>query len=271
MKTEITIISLGAGVQSSTLALMAKHGELETPKSAIFADTGNEPASVYKWLDYLVPLLTFDVRRVRRVGPTLAAAATERRISRRGNLYTKFAVPAFMKDIDGKQGIMNRQCTEAFKIRIIQREIRAIRKELAGSRRADQPHVMQWIGISTDEAHRMKDSGTPYITNIYPLIEAGLSRADCISWTRRKGYPDPPRSSCLFCPFHSDDEWIRLRDDEPAAFADAVKFERDYQAANVGVMRCSPWLHRSMIPLDQVEFKQGPGGRGNECAGVCGV
>lgn len=46
------IISLGAGVQSSTMALMAAHGEITPmPDAAIFADTQAEPASVYKWLD----------------------------------------------------------------------------------------------------------------------------------------------------------------------------------------------------------------------------
>lgn len=42
------IISLGAGVQSSTLALMAAAGEIAPmPVAAIFADTQDEPASVY--------------------------------------------------------------------------------------------------------------------------------------------------------------------------------------------------------------------------------
>ena len=40
-------LSLGAGVQSSTLALMIANGELEPVDSAIFADTGWEPRKVY--------------------------------------------------------------------------------------------------------------------------------------------------------------------------------------------------------------------------------
>ena len=39
----LRILSLGAGVQSTTLALMAAHGEVEAPDCAIFADTGWEP------------------------------------------------------------------------------------------------------------------------------------------------------------------------------------------------------------------------------------
>ena len=44
----IRILSLGAGVQSSTLALMIAHGELPMVDHAIFADTGAEPAGVYR-------------------------------------------------------------------------------------------------------------------------------------------------------------------------------------------------------------------------------
>lgn len=59
------IISLGAGVQSSTLALMAVHGEITPmPDAAIFADTQAEPQSVYKWLDWLEMQLPFPVHRV---------------------------------------------------------------------------------------------------------------------------------------------------------------------------------------------------------------
>ena len=61
----ITVLSLGAGVQSSTLALMAAHGEVTPmPDCAIFADTGWEPKAVYDWLDWLEPQLPFQVTRV---------------------------------------------------------------------------------------------------------------------------------------------------------------------------------------------------------------
>lgn len=41
----LKILSLGAGVQSTTLLLLAERGELERPDRAIFADTGWEPPS----------------------------------------------------------------------------------------------------------------------------------------------------------------------------------------------------------------------------------
>ena len=63
----MNIISLGAGVQSSTMALMAAHGEIgPMPDCAIFADTGDEPKKVYEWLDWLEKQLPFPVYRVQR-------------------------------------------------------------------------------------------------------------------------------------------------------------------------------------------------------------
>ena len=60
----MNIISLGAGVQSSTMALMAAHGELPRPDCAIFADTQWEPKQVYEHLDWLEKQLPFPVYRV---------------------------------------------------------------------------------------------------------------------------------------------------------------------------------------------------------------
>src|SRR5688572_32281679 len=47
------ILSLGAGVQSTALALLAARGELPLPEAAIFADTGWESAVTYAHLDWL--------------------------------------------------------------------------------------------------------------------------------------------------------------------------------------------------------------------------
>src|SRR5207245_7574549 len=50
----LRILSLGAGVQSTTVLLIALHGEFpERLNCAIFADTGWEPQAVYHHLDWL--------------------------------------------------------------------------------------------------------------------------------------------------------------------------------------------------------------------------
>jgi len=50
---KLRVLSLGAGVQSTTIALMAARGEIPAPDCAIFADTGDEPRAVYEHLAWL--------------------------------------------------------------------------------------------------------------------------------------------------------------------------------------------------------------------------
>jgi hypothetical protein len=98
------------------------------------------------------------------------------------------------------------------------------------------------------------------------------------------GYPKPPRSACVYCPFHSDNEWRRLRDEEPEEFARAIRFEKDLQAvkAKTDNFRGVPFLHPSLVPLDQVDLSTDiergqlslwldEQSFGNECEGMCGV
>lgn len=89
------ILSLGAGVQSSTLALMFKHGELTPmPDAAIFADPQAEPKRVYTWLDWLESQLPFPVYRVSR--GSLRRSATRVRTTEDGKrTYIETAIPVF--------------------------------------------------------------------------------------------------------------------------------------------------------------------------------
>jgi hypothetical protein len=129
------------------------------------------------------------------------------------------------------------------------------------------------IGISTDEAHRMKPSDKAYVTHSWPLIDLGMSRGDCLGWLERHNYPRPPKSACIGCPYHSDEHWLSL---SPAEFSDAVEFEAAIQAGSIGFPTATPYLHRSLVTLDKVDFSRNDPARqpdlfGNECEGMCGV
>jgi len=253
---------------------MAAHGELTPmPDCAIFADTGAEPKSVYKWLDWLEAKLPFPVNRVRKAGGTLAEEAVRVVVSKKGNPYTHTGIPGFVKAPDGAIGMIRRQCTSDFKIVIIQREVRRL---LAERERSAVCH--QWISISLDEATRMTESRVKRIILQYPLIDRGMRRFDCLDWMESHGYPKLPRSACFFCPYHNNEEWRNLKENEPEAFADAVMFEKKYQASfEITKTRGVPFLHRSCQPLSEVDFSSAGSKSGklnffnNECAGVCGV
>ncbi|MDD9996043.1 MAG: hypothetical protein OXS35_09940 [Dehalococcoidia bacterium] len=42
--------------------------------------------------------------------------------------------------------------------------------------------VELWLGISADEFSRARPARERWMRNRYPLIEAGMSRQDCIDW-----------------------------------------------------------------------------------------
>ena len=66
-KPALRILSLGAGVQSSTMALMADQGAFgDKPDAAVFADTGWEPKPVIEHLNYLRTILSYPVHIVKK-------------------------------------------------------------------------------------------------------------------------------------------------------------------------------------------------------------
>lgn len=263
------VLSLGAGVQSTTLAFMIEKGEVEPVDCAIFADTQAEPPEVYEWLEYIKSNVSYPIHIV--TAGNLEEDAVKMRVNKKtGEIYWRNMLPTFMlKKGVGGAGIFPRHCTMDYKIVPIKRKIR----ELLG-KDWRKGRVTQLIGISTDEASRMKDSRVNYITNIWPLIDLQMSRADCIHWMQNNGYPTPPKSACYFCPFHSNVEWSRLKLEMPILFEKAKHFEERLQQS---AAKCSntygvPFLHRSCQPINQAPLDKGQLELFDmECEGMCGV
>lgn len=278
----INVLSLGAGVQSSTLAFMADRGLIDVD-FAVFADTGHEPSGVYEWLEYLKSEISYPIYVVQK--GDLAKDSLRLKVSGKSNkIYSRNAIPVFTKDANGKKGMTNRQCTRDYKIypirqfvsKYVQKKfVKANSKlpyEKGNIKTLYDTHINMLMGISTDEAHRQKESQIPYITHQYPLIDRGISRQDCLDWMLKNGYPKPPRSACYFCPYHSDYEWLNLPKVE---FEKAVQFEKDLQKKmeEQEVLKATPYLHASLVPLDRVKFKESKNKHlmGNECEGMCGI
>lgn len=261
----IRVISLGAGVQSTTMALMAAHGEIgPMPDCAIFADTQWEPRKVYDHLDWLVGKLPYPVYRVS--AGNLRADILNRSKTSAGRIA---AVPWFMLMPNGDDAMGRRQCTSEYKLNPIRRKVR----ELLGDK-TPKGGAEVWIGISTDEAMRMKPSRVGYMVNRWPLIEQSMNRNDCLRWLERNGYPPAPKSSCIGCPFHSNHQWRELRDGPAEEWADAI--EVDAAIREQPGFRGKQFMHRSLVPLPDVDLSTAED-RGqlnlfiNECEGMCGV
>jgi hypothetical protein len=262
MAMTLHIISLGAGVQSTTLALMAAAGEIKPmPDCAIFADTGWEPKAVYEHLEQLEKALPFPVYRVS--AGNLRNDAIKGGSKQAGERLA--AVPWFILNPNGSIGIGRRECTGHYKLDPIRRKV----VELNGGKRKKGATEI-WIGISTDEAFRMKPSRVQYIVNRWPLIELRISRSDCRAWLNRNGW-NAPKSACIGCPFRSNEAWHSLNPDE---IADAIIV--DAAIRNQSGFKGQQFMHRSCKPLSEVDLRSDAEiGQAdlfnNECEGMCGV
>lgn len=273
---QYNVISLGAGVQSSTMAIMASRGELLgiDVDFATFADTQDESPKVYEWLDWLEGQLSFPVYRVTK--GKLSEAALQMRVGKDGRNYSRTNIPFFTRNADGSQGMIpHRSCTADYKIKPILKELR---ERCKIKRRQSYATVTSLIGISYDEMNRMKLSRDKWVVNRWPLVELRMRRQDCLNWMKSNGFPEPPRSSCVYCPFHKASEWRRLQTEEPESFAAAAKFERNIQKAKAKSddFNSVPFLTRHCKPLDQIDFRsdvekgQMELGFMDECEGMCG-
>lgn len=263
----LRVLSLGAGVQSTTLALMAAKGEIAPPDFAIFADTGWEPRAVYEHLDRLERALPFPVIIVTAGNirdDVLAMAYGTRRHGKRPS-------PPFYVRGEAVNGLLSRNCTEHYKITPIYRELR---QRLCIKPRSPGPkHIVAEIllGISTDEVSRAKPSRWRWAENVFPLLDARMNRNDCHRWMERAGW-SAPKSACVGCPFRRDSEWRALSKDE---MADAI-FVDDAIRSGFGNNTGELFLHRSCAPLRDVDLRTAEDrGQANlfnmECEGMCGV
>lgn len=294
MTADLVALSLGAGIQSTTLALLAAEGRLPKPDVAIFADTGWEPRSVY---DHLT-----------RLTAALADADIPVDVVQRGDLRADALdldkptkVPAFVLNSDGTQGMQSRSCTDKYKLRPIRERIR----ELLGapliprtdcrhcdgtgarvapwrSKRGDDTEGVcsvcdgdgylervgippagkraeVWIGFSTDEIGRVNHRGPGYVTNTHPLLDLGMSRVQCEVWLDRRGWGTTPKSACIGCPFRGNAMWRKMRDNDPESWADAIAFDEAFR--HDPGLDGELYLHRSLLPLasapiDRIEAKE---------------
>ena len=239
----INIISLGVGVQSVTLFLMACHNELKPrPKCAVFADPKWERYQTYATLGWLQTL--GDIYGI----PIFVVSDGNIRTDILDHSTRSLSPPLFIKTKDGNLSLMRRQCTLEYKIRPIQKLI----KERFGAS-AKNP-VSTWIGISLDEMQRMKPSDRKYQVYRYPLIEKRMSRVDCYYWLHDHNYPIPVSSSCIGCPYHSPSEWRKLSNTE---FQEAVDWEKSIQSTYTdnGHPFSRSFLTRYLEPLETRPFE----------------
>ena len=153
----LRILSLGAGVQSTTLLLMALQGEFpDRLDCAIFADTGWEPKAVYEHLNWLeneakqggIPVYRVSAGNLRE--DLLDAIAGKKSRVANPPFYVRNRDEAGEYQTADKGGMLWRKCTKTYKIDPIRRRIRTLAEKVNGSARLPAGCVEQWFGISFD-------------------------------------------------------------------------------------------------------------------------
>lgn len=266
----LRVLSLGAGVQSTVLALLAARGEIgPMPDVAIFADTQFEPLGVYQHLDWLEAQLPFTVHRV------TAGNIREDHLAGFNTTGQRFAsMPLYSHK---GRGMGRRQCTVEYKVKPIQKETRRLLGVPYRKKVRKGTVVEQWIGISMDELTRAKRNSLPYVTNRWPLLELEWSRSRCIDWFARE-YPGRTlaKSACIACPYHTNETWRGMRDGDPVSWQQAVEFDAAIRGNGTSSkFNVEQYVHRQGVPLDQADIRT-PTERGqmsllDECEGMCGT
>lgn len=263
------ILNLGAGIGSTTVYLLAMDGLIDSFDVAIFADTQGEPKSVYRHLQWMQeqeakggpPIIV--VSRGNLAENLINGVNSDGKGRKKGRFVS---IPAYTKTPAPSRGQTTRQCTNEYKVNVVEKVIRQSLFNLKPRQRMPAgKQVVQLFGLHDDEAGRIKRVSNrfrshPWAECEFPLAQIGWTRARCVEYLTKRVPHQVPRSACLFCPYRSDREWKHLRDTEPDSFAEAVRIDhaiRDPQSAWAVGLQSALYLHRSCLPLDQVDIDSG--------------
>lgn len=259
---DLKVISLGLGVQSTAVYLMSSMGMLPRADVAIFADPQAEHYKTYEILQWLL-------------GWKEENNGIDIVVNKDRNIYTDQLKTNPHKHIRVPQipahttpsGIARRQCTYEYKIMPV---IKSTRKLHGLKPRKRMKPTEFWLGISTDEIQRMKKSQLYNIEYFYPLIYTGMSRLDCIDFFKENNFPVPPKSSCVFCPFHSNSFWKEIQKENGSAWKMSIEVDEKIRIKNG--MRGKMYLHPSRKPLKDINFEDNQMSfDGFDCEGHCGI
>ena len=159
--------------------------------------------------------------------------------------------PGILEDYQSRQTIAARgskDCTVNHKIEPIRKLINdlALARFGVGNRawgalvRAGQrrPHL-SLVGIAADELPRLHlghpqegGDGPWFVTEAYPLVELGVSKADEDTILIRHGLSHARKSGCAMCPFQPVGWYWALRETDPEGWAAVVEYERVALARN---------------------------------------
>ncbi len=227
------ILSFGAGMQSTALALMScenAHASGPPPyplvpvyNAVIYCDLGLEPPWVYDQLEFTRKACV-DAGIFFKVLDTplyqdLLENFGERRV---------ISVPWWTLREDGHKSKMPRNCTIDYKVNEITKYVRWELLGYSKGQRLDprdyKAHEMH-MGFSVEESRRCHENPHRLFVNRFPLVEMGMDRAASYAYILEHWGLDTKASACAFCPFHRNFFFQHIRDHAPQTYQAVVKVD----------------------------------------------
>ena len=221
----INILSFGGGVDSSTLIaidlnrdgaaslLGITRNQLDKAFPSIdrvvFSDTGAESDATYDNIIKTRKILALS-------GKTLTV------VKREGENITEWCLRlGIIPVMPGGSHV----CSMKFKGEVM--------KKWAASENIESP---TWIiGIEADEKRRARFTKPKGDTHnyVYPLVELGITREKCLELLIALGWHTVTKSSCVFCPFKTENEILDMYLNDPTAWKLCEEIEEAFRLASI--------------------------------------
>tara|TARA_R110002020_G_C16109421_1_gene759390 strand:- start:137 stop:925 length:789 start_codon:yes stop_codon:yes gene_type:complete len=261
MKT-YNVLSLGAGVQSSTVAMLSVEGIIPKFDAWVFGDPLWEGKEVYQQVEWLE-------KQAKKIGTKFYRTSKRdvRDFNRTDGVRTHSIPLHTLNPRTGKKGLLRRTCTYELKILPVEK---VIREQIVGLKprkwMPNDVHINVHLGISTDEMERVTKSRHKWATHKYPLLELKWDRNKCLEWYTETYSKVPPRSACLGCPYHNNAFYKSLTQEE---LNEVIEFDESIRhKSKDGYLY---YVSRDRVPIKDLNLDLDNGASFlDECSGLCG-
>jgi len=238
-------ISWGAGLQSTALGVLSVLGKVKKMDGIIFADPGWEHPYTYKIIEFYTEWFNNNNLPVEIVTIGRSIKDFEWEDSPPFFYYNKAPI--------------TRQCTRYYKIDPIRTAMRRLSGlSIKNTGRTLKKSCYCYMGITYDEATRMRDSNRDWLVYEYPLVDMKWTRESCIDMFNELGLPIPMKSSCMICPYHRKKDWALIKDTYPDEWAEILKFDERIRNGSDRMRKrdkdAKCYLYNKAIPLSEVDF-----------------
>lgn len=238
------VISFGGGVNSAAM-ILGMHERGLRPDLILFADTGAEKPETY---DFLGLMGQFTAREM-GLDVITVRASTKTDESLEKSCLRLEHLPSIVYG--------SRTCSQRWKLQPCEKYEN--HWPLAQAAWAAGSLVRKAVGIDAGELRRAKEFIDKKYRVVYPLIEWGWSREECVACIKRMGLPVPVKSACFYCPSSKKSEVIHLKNKHPDLFDRAVKMEQAAASKLLNIKGLGRhWSWESLGLADEAQFKMFP-------------